>query len=92
MWWRHAALCVAIGVLAVPTYYWDRHLLSPISGNFIALDLRGLIFEGYLIFAGMHVSGSSLLLFRYPRCGCLVAHTLAAILASLTLIVIILSP
>lgn len=71
-WRKHLIICLFLGLLAVPIYFLDLHLLAPTgrgSGNWITLDFRGLIFWTYITLLAIYVVLSSIGVLLFPRSG-----------------------
>jgi hypothetical protein len=58
---RHFQICLGLGLLIIPIFFFDRYFLKPGGGTgWISLNLRGIIFWPYLIFVLVHVCVSTL--------------------------------
>jgi hypothetical protein len=86
-WRKHLIICLFLGLLAVPIYFLDLALLAGGGGgNWIALDLRGLIFWTYIAWLATDVVLSSIAVLSFPKSGLLRIH-----LGSMVLSVILLA-
>ena len=87
-WRKHLVICLVLGLLAVPIYYLDQALLGPVrrGGDWITLDIRGLIFRPYITFLAIYVAVSSFVVLLFPRSGALRIH-FGSMLVSLVLLV-----
>jgi len=87
IWRKHLILCLFLGLLAIPIYFLDLALLAGGGGgNWIALDLRGLIFWTYIALVAIEVVLSSIAVLSFPKSGLLRIH-----LGSMVLSVILLA-
>ena len=85
---KHLIICLFLGLLALPMYYLDRVLLTPVKGggNWITLDFRGLIFWSYVTWLCIQVVLSSIAVLSFPNLGALRIQC-ASLLLSLILFV-----
>jgi hypothetical protein len=75
IWRKHLIICLFLGLLAVPIYFLDLALLAGGGGgNWIALDLRGLIFWTYITLLVIHIVLSSIAVLSFPKSGALRIH------------------
>ena len=76
IWRKHLIICLFLGLLAVPIYFLDRALLGPQvgGGNWITLDLRGLIFWSYVTLLAIDIAVSSIFVVLFPKSGTLRIH------------------
>ena len=87
IWRKHLILCLFLGLLAIPIYFLDLALLAGGGGgNWITLDLRGLIFWTYIAWLATDVALSSIAVLSFPKSGLLRIH-----LGSMVLSVILLA-
>jgi hypothetical protein len=87
IWRKHLILCLFLGLLAIPIYFLDLAFLAGEGGgNWITLDLRGLIFETYIAWLATDVVLSSIAVLSFPKSGLLRIH-----LGSMMLSVILLA-
>src|SRR5437773_11098929 len=86
-WRKHVIICLFLGLLAIPIYFLDLALLAGGGGgNWITLDLRGLIFLTYIAWLATDVALSSIAVLSFPKSGLLRIH-----LGSMVLSVILLA-
>ena len=73
---KHLIICLFLGLLAVPIYFLDLALLTPVrgGGNWITLDFRGLIFWTYITWLCIQVVLSSIAVLSFPNLGALRIH------------------
>lgn len=85
---KHLIICLFLGLLAVPMYFLDRALLTPVKGggNWITLDFRGLIFWSYITWLCIQIVLSSIAVLSFPNLGPLQIHC-GSLLLSLILFV-----
>jgi hypothetical protein len=87
IWRKHLILCLFLGLLAIPIYFLDLALLAGGGGgNWITLDLRGLIFWTYIAWLATDIALSSIAVLSFPKSGLLHIH-----LGSMVLSVILLA-
>ena len=87
VWGKHLLVCLVLGLLVVPIYFLDRELLGGSGGgNWISLDLRGLIFWTYITLVAIHVTLSSIAVLLFPKVGALRIHFSSMVLAVVLLI------
>ena len=75
-----------LGLLAVPIYFLDVATTQQAGGNWITLDLQGLIFWTYIILLTIHVTLSSLAVLSFPNSGALRIHLCSMVLSVILLI------
>ena len=74
-WRKHVIICLFLGLLAIPIYFLDLALLAGGGGgNWITLDLRGLIFWTYIAWLATDVALSSIAVPSFPKSGLLRIH------------------
>jgi hypothetical protein len=87
LWRKHLITCVSLGLLAIPVYFLDRAFLGGGGGgNWITLDLRGLIFWTYITFLAIHVTLSSIAIALFPKPGALRIHLGSMVLSVILLV------
>jgi hypothetical protein len=86
-WRRHAIVCLSLGLLALPVYWLDLALnRGGGSGNWIALDFRGLIFWSYIGWLAINVVLSSVGLLAFPGWGVWRIHAASTVLSAVLLV------
>ncbi len=87
IWRKHLILCLFLGLLAIPIYFLDLALLAGKGGgNWITLDLRGLIFWAYIAWLATDVALSSIAVLSFSKSGLLRIH-LGSMMLSVVLLV-----
>ena len=71
---KHLIICLFLGLLAVPIYFLDLASTGGGGGNWITLDLRGLIFWTYITLLAIDVILSSIVVLSFPKSGVLRIH------------------
>ena len=87
IWLKHLIICLFLGLLAIPIYFMDMR--SPTNGgggNWITLDLRGLIFWTYIAFLVIDFVLSSSAVLSFPKSGVVRIHFCAMILSVVLLV------
>ncbi|MDP4283663.1 MAG: hypothetical protein Q8891_04530 [Bacteroidota bacterium] len=56
----HILICSILVLLAIPVYLVDNNTLKSSGGDWISLDLKGLLIGPYLVFIGIYISLSTL--------------------------------
>jgi len=86
IWRKHLILCLFLGLLAIPIYFLDLALLAGGGGgNWITLDLRGLIFWTYIAWLATDVTLSSIAVLSFPKSGALRIHVGSMVLSVILL-------
>lgn len=85
---KHLIICLFLGLLAIPIYFLDLALNKPgrASGNWITLNVQGLIFWTYIALLAIQVVLSSIAILSFPRLGALPIH-FGSMLLSLILLI-----
>jgi len=80
--------CLVLGLLAIPIYFLDLAIMGPRggSGNWIALDFRGLIFWTYITSLAIEVVLSATAVLLFPRLGALRIHVASLAVAPILLV------
>src|SRR5260370_13412097 len=74
IWRKHLIICLFLGLLAVPIYFLDLAYLRGRGGDWITLDLRGLIFWTYITLLAIDLALSSVAILSFPKLGALRIH------------------
>jgi len=83
---KHLIICLFLGLLAVPIYFLDLASTGGGGGNWITLDLRGLIFWTYITLLVIHVVLSSIAVLSFPKSGALRIHFGSMVLSVILLV------
>jgi hypothetical protein len=87
LWRKHLIICGSLGLLAIPVYFLDRAFLGGGGGgNWITLDLRGLLFWTYITLVVIDVTLSSIAVLLFPKAGAVRIHLGSMVLAMVLLI------
>ena len=86
-WRKHVIICLFLGLLAIPIYFLDLALLAGGGGgNWITLDLRGLIFWTYIAWLATDVALSSIAVLAFPKSGALRIHAGSMVISVILLV------
>ena len=86
IWRKHLIICLFLGLLAVPIYFLDLTSTGGGGGNWITLDLRGLIFWTYVTLLAIHVALSSIVTLSFPKSGMLRIHFWSMVVSVILLV------
>jgi hypothetical protein len=86
IWCKHLMICLLLGLLAVPVYFLDLAFAEEGGGNWITLDLRGLIFWTYIASIVIEVTLSSIAVLSFPKAGAIRIHFWSILLSVFLLI------
>ncbi len=87
IWRKHLAICLFLGLLAIPIYFIDmRSTTDGGGGNWITLDFRGLVFWSYIAFLAIDLVLSSLAVLLFPKSGVLRIHFCSIVLSVVLLV------
>lgn len=81
IWRKHLIICLFFGLLSIPIYYFDQAYFRPRGGDWITLDLRGLIFHLYITVIAVELVLSSIGVLSFPQLGALRIHLSSMVLS-----------
>jgi hypothetical protein len=76
---NHLLICCILLVLFIPVYMLDHYSLKSSGGNWITLDLSGLLIKTYVIFIVIHITISTLAIIYYRHFNLFKTHLFSAI-------------
>lgn len=77
----HLIICSILLLLCIPVYLLDHYSLKSSGSNWISLDLSNLLIKAYVVFIGIHITISTLVIIYYRHFSVLKTHIFSAILS-----------
>ena len=76
---NHLLICSILVLLCIPVYLLDHYSLKSSGGNWISLDFSNLLIRAYVLFIGIHITVSTIVVIFYHNNKLLKTHLFSLI-------------
>ena len=77
----HLLICFILLLLCIPIYLLSHYSLKSSGGNWISLDLSNLLIRAFVLFIGIHITISTLVIIYYQHFNLLKTHLFSFVVA-----------